>query len=120
MVRLVHYEDVEPYITKDGSVIRELMHPSVHGNRGASVAEAIVEPGRSTRLHRHLTSEEIYHITQGKGVMRLGGERFEVKTGDTVLIEPGVEHMIENRSEIPLRILCISYPAYSHQDTQLL
>ena len=35
------YSSVPPYITKDGSTIRELMHPAVHGNRNQSFAEAI-------------------------------------------------------------------------------
>ena len=35
-----HYRDIEPYVTKDGSEIRELMHPAVHGNEKQSLAEA--------------------------------------------------------------------------------
>ncbi len=27
------YTEIAPYVTKDGSLIRELMHPQVHGNR---------------------------------------------------------------------------------------
>ena len=33
------YADIPAYITKDGSTIRELMHPSVHGNRLQSLAD---------------------------------------------------------------------------------
>ncbi|AKB29577.1 Mannose-6-phosphate isomerase [Methanosarcina siciliae T4/M] len=36
------YEMVEPYITKDGAIIREFMHSAVHGNPKQSLAEAIV------------------------------------------------------------------------------
>lgn len=32
--------------TRDGSLIRELMHPTQHGHRAQSLAEAIVPPGR--------------------------------------------------------------------------
>jgi hypothetical protein len=28
------YADIEAYVTKDGSEIRELMHPARHGNTG--------------------------------------------------------------------------------------
>ena len=31
--KLQPYAEVRPYITKDGSEIRELMHPTVHGNQ---------------------------------------------------------------------------------------
>ena len=50
---LTHYEDVEPYVTKDGSLIRELMHPNVHGNSNLSVAEATILPGKATVLHKY-------------------------------------------------------------------
>jgi hypothetical protein len=36
---------VVPYVTRDGSEIRELMHPGVHGNRAQSLAEATIGPG---------------------------------------------------------------------------
>src|SRR5215207_2750602 len=57
------YRTVAPYITKDGSYIRELMHPAVHGNRNQSVAEATVPARGRTALHLHRATEEIYHIT---------------------------------------------------------
>ena len=35
-----HYQDITAFITKDGSLIRELMHPAVHGGNWAqSLAE---------------------------------------------------------------------------------
>ncbi len=36
------YAKMEPFITKDGSTIRELMHPNGGGSEKQSVAEAIV------------------------------------------------------------------------------
>ena len=56
------YASVTPFITKDGSQIRELMHPAQHGNHAQSFAEAIVAPGMKTLLHKHRVTEEIYHI----------------------------------------------------------
>jgi mannose-6-phosphate isomerase-like protein (cupin superfamily) len=114
------YRDVAPYVTKDGSEIRELMHPGVHGNAAQSLAEATVRPGASTRLHRHRLTEELYHFTQGEGVMRLGPETFAVRAGDTVCIPPGTPHCVENTGSIAMRILCACSPAYSHEDTELL
>lgn len=114
------YDDVPAYVTKDGSLIRELMHPDNHGNRMQSFAEAIVGIGMSTALHRHLRSEEIYHITHGSGEMMLGDEIFSVHGGDTVCILPGTLHGIRNTGNIDLRIICASSPPYSHKDTELL
>ena len=112
--------EAEPFTTTDGSTIRELMHPQQHGNQNQSLAEATVLPGSITCLHKHHSSEEIYHITQGDGEMTLGDERFEVKVGDTVCIRPGTPHQIKNVGKVDLKLLCCCAPHYSHADTELI
>jgi len=111
---------VAPYITRDGSEIRELMHPAVQGNVAQSLAEATVPPGCSTLLHRHARTEEIYHFTRGRGSMTLGDERLDVQAGDTVCIPPGKAHCVDNTGSEPLVLLCACSPPYSHDDTELL
>jgi mannose-6-phosphate isomerase-like protein (cupin superfamily) len=111
---------IEVYVTRDGSTIRELMHPAVHGCRNLSLAEAEVAPGGSTALHIHYAAEEIYHILQGSGIMTLGEERFEVGPGDTIRIPPNRPHRVVNIGTGGLKILCCCAPAYSHDDTELL
>jgi mannose-6-phosphate isomerase-like protein (cupin superfamily) len=112
--------NIKPFITKDGSRIRELIHPTCQAGALMSLAEAIVRPGSTTLLHIHVKSQEIYYIIQGKGMMALGVERFEVKPGDSVLIMPGMQHCIENTGTRPLKILCCCHPPYDHQDTRVL
>jgi mannose-6-phosphate isomerase-like protein (cupin superfamily) len=114
------YAGIEPYITRDGSEIRELMHPAVHGNKHQSLAEATVLPGQATAMHRHDQSEELYHITAGHGLMRLGAEEFPIAPGDTICIPPGTPHAVRNTGNRPLRILCCCAPAYNHCDTELI
>ncbi len=82
------YAAIRSYVTADGSEIRELMHPDHHGNQKQSLAEATLRPGQETLLHKHLRTEELYHITAGRGLMTLGEERFAVFAGDTVHISP--------------------------------
>ena len=120
MVTKTEYKNIKPYITKDGSLIRELMHPDVHGNVKQSLAEAIVPVRGMTYMHKHGQSEEIYHIVQGHGLLVLGDEQYDVTVGDTVYIPPDMPHQIKNMGEIPLKILCCSSPAYSHDDTEIL
>ena len=111
---------VAAYTTRDGSCIRELMHPSVHGNARQSLAEASVPPGGSTLLHRHRESEELYHILSGIGRMTLGDEEFSIAPGDTLLIPPGTTHCLRNTGIKPLRLLCCCSPAYRHEDTEIM
>ena len=111
---------VAPYITRDGSEIRELLHPDQHSVRNQSLAEAVIPPGAATLLHRHKTSEEIYHVTQGNGLMTLGRETFAIAVGDSIAIAPGTPHRVENTGAGALHILCCCAPAYAHSDTELL
>ncbi len=110
----------EPFRTLDGSTIRELMHPAQHACLQQSLAEATVPPGRRTALHRHLRSEELYHVTRGRGRMRLGQREFEVGPGDTVAIAPRTPHRIEAIGPEALVFLCCCAPAYDDADTELL
>lgn len=112
--------DVPAYITRDGSSIRELMHPAVHGNIRQSLAEASLPPGGATLLHRHHASEELYHIVSGMGRMTLGDEEFAIVAGDTILIPPGTPHCLHNNGDEPLCLLCCCAPAYRHEDTEIL
>ncbi len=114
------YAAVKPYVTKDQSIIRELMNPGTHRNKAQSLAEAIVPAGARTVLHLHYVTEELYHVTEGEGMMTLGRKIFPVAVGDTVLIPPGTPHRIEANEAGQLKILCCCSPAYSHDDTELL
>ena len=111
---------VTPYITKDGSQIRELLHPSQHAVRQQSLAEAVIPVGTGTQLHRHRITEEIYHVTRGHGQMTLGETQFDIAPGDSIPIPPGTPHCVENTGQEALHILCCCAPAYAHDDTELL
>lgn len=113
------YEAIPPYTTKDGSTIRELMHPDGAAVRNLSVAEAVVLPGQATLPHIHLVSEEVYHVVAGEGRMTLGERTFAVVAGDTVVIAPGTCHSIATVGATPLRILCCCAPPYRHEETSL-
>ena len=117
---LNHRSRSEAFRAPDGSRVRELMHPVHHAIERMSVAEAEVDPGGSTRPHRHPVAEEVYHILDGAGVMELAGEQFAVVPGDIIRIAPGQVHRIETKSEVPLRFLCICQPAYRDEDTEFV
>lgn len=111
--------DIVPYVTKDKSEIQELMHPNMGRVKNQSLARAVVLPGEKTESHRHLQTEELYHVVSGVGLMRLGEEIFAICPGDTVLIPPGTVHGLENTGPDKLVVLCCCAPAYSHEDTIL-
>ncbi len=107
----------EPFITADGSTIRELAHPSWTAARHQSLAEASVAPGQQTAEHYHPRSEELYYFVAGEGRMRLDADEAPVGAGDCVVIPPGTPHKLWNTGSAPLVLLCCCAPAYSDADT---
>jgi len=103
--------EVEAFVTKDGSTIRELHHTAAQ-----SLAEASLEAGQGTQRHYHARTEEIYLVTAGSGVLEVAGESREVAAGDAVLIPPGAWHELVAGAD-GARLLCMCAPPYSHDDT---
>ncbi len=112
--------DTKPFITMDGSEIREILAHRNSCVRNQSLAEARIKPGKATTRHYHKKTEEIYYITEGKGFMDLDGKCFTVKPGDAIAILPGTAHQIKNTGKRDLVILCCCAPAYEDSDTVLL
>jgi mannose-6-phosphate isomerase-like protein (cupin superfamily) len=110
---------VPPFITKDGSEIRELLAHRNSAIRHQSLAEARLPVGGSTQEHFHPKTEEIYYITHGCGRIRVEHEIREVKVGDAIAILPGQKHKLWNTGNDVLRLLCCCAPPYEHTDTVL-
>jgi mannose-6-phosphate isomerase-like protein (cupin superfamily) len=110
-VKVRRYADAQPFTTKDGSTIRELMHTA-----SQSLAEATLAPGQATERHHHVLSEELYSFLEGGGRLEVDGEVREVAAGDTVLIPPGAGHTITAGAN-GARFLCCCAPPYSDADT---
>jgi mannose-6-phosphate isomerase-like protein (cupin superfamily) len=109
--------ELTPFITKDGSEIRELLAHRNSVIRNQSLAEARLPAGANTQEHYHPLAEEIYFITHGTGKIRIGTETRDVKAGDAIAIPPGSRHKLWNTGTETLRLLCCCAPAYEHSDT---
>src|SRR4051794_16027283 len=119
-MEVIRRDQREPFITADGSEIRELAGVPSGNAVNQSLAQATVPPGGDTIEHYHHATEEIYLFTRGSGRMRLGDDEFEVREGDCVVIAPGVKHKLWADTKEALVLLCCCAPAYSHEDTVLL
>jgi mannose-6-phosphate isomerase-like protein (cupin superfamily) len=119
-VDIQNLDRVEPFITKDGSEIRELLAWRNSCIRNQTLAEARLPVGMSTTPHRHVRTEEIYYILSGTGEMRIDDETRTVVVGDAIAIPPGAVHQIANTGSDVLRFLCCCAPGYEHEDTVLV
>lgn len=119
-MHLAQYHELKPYITADGSTIREWAGPGYSPARNQSLAEARLAPGASTTAHYHREAEEFYLVTEGRGRLRVGNEEREIGPGDCAVILPGVVHKLWNTGDEELAVVCSCSPAYSHEDTVLV
>ncbi|MCX6901826.1 MAG: cupin domain-containing protein [Verrucomicrobia bacterium] len=106
-----------PFITKDGSEIRELMAYRNSCIRNLSLAEAILPPGGATQEHYHVATDEIYYILQGRGLMCMGSDQRAVGPLDAIAIPANQRHSIVNTGDEPLVFLCCCAPTYEHDKT---
>lgn len=78
-----------------------------------SIARARVEPGVCTRWHRLRATAERYCIVEGRGTVEVGElPPSEVRTGDVVVIPPGVRQRIRNTGARDLIFLAICTPRF--------
>ncbi len=114
-MEIINLSNTTPFITKDGSEIRELLSHRNSAIRNQSLAEARLPVGGATQEHYHPKTEEIYYITHGRGHMRIGQEAREVVAGDAIAIHPGQRHKLWNTGAEPLRLLCCCAPGIRTQ-----
>lgn len=118
-MKVIHEDELEQFVTLDGSGVREIAHPRNSAARAQSVARAVVPAGGETAEHLHRASEEIYLFTAGSGRMRLGTDEADVAAGEAVVIPPGTPHKLWAASDADLALLCMCSPPYSDEDTVL-
>ncbi|GAA4690378.1 MULTISPECIES: cupin domain-containing protein [Streptomyces] len=65
-----------------------------------------VAPGATSTPHNH-DEYEMFFITEGTGVLRLGDEERRVSPGDTILMTPFKDHALTNDGDTRLRFVTI-------------
>ncbi len=112
--------DCEEFVARDGSLLRELLHPDKASLEiRYSLAHATVPPGQATRPHR-LTTAEVYYVIKGTGEMFIDGDSEPVGPGCAVYIPPGAAQYIENIGVGDLTFLCIVDPAWQPENEEII
>lgn len=101
----------DEFWTSERCYIRELIN--AQSIPEFSLADSRVAPGVVTELHS-LSVREWYYVTQGTGLMEVGGEPpIEVGPGDTVEIPAGVSQRITNTGTDDLKLQCVCLPRFT-------
>ena len=77
---------------------------------GLIVSKTILHPGKETGGHNHSGQEEVYIFTKGYGEMVVGDNKYEVQSGDVILIPDGDFHKVWNTgfyNEDDLEFICV-------------
>ena len=81
-----------------------------------SIARARVKPGVTTVAHHLEGIEEIYIITEGKGIMEVNDcDPTEVNIGDVIVIPDGVSQRIKNTGSCDLVFYCVCTPRFTER-----
>ena len=114
------YEDIPVTVSKDTTLVRELMHPRIHGATRLSVAEIILRPGTKSLRHYHEEIEEVLFVTHGEGLVNVGHEKVKLAVGDTYCIRAGVEFNFENPGQVDFKFVSSCSPPWCPEKDFLL
>lgn len=67
----------------------------------------VLPPHTTIGLHPHGNDEELYIVLEGRGVMTLDGQEYEVQAGDVIVNKPFGTHGLANNCEEDLKILVL-------------
>jgi mannose-6-phosphate isomerase-like protein (cupin superfamily) len=86
-----------------------MVDPLVDHAPFVSVVE-IFEVGGKTPAHSHQHAHEMFYVLSGSGRARCGVKTYEVAQDDTLVLPPGVEHVVENTGLGKLYCLTVMMP----------
>lgn len=86
----------------------------LHSDDNTSVFMIFVK--QAVRKHVHQYHTEVITVLDGTGRMYLGGDYFDVKKGDHIIVPPNTAHAVVTTSAKPLKVLSAQSPQFLGQD----
>jgi len=90
---------------------RVIMEPGDFGTQSFSVSEIELDAGATTGWHRHLASEHVVVVLEGRGTVRIGSLEETLEPLKGVRVEMGLPHAIANTGRTRLRYFLCATPA---------
>lgn len=89
----------------DSNYFACLLDPIADG-AGFTLVVEIFAPGGATPPNTHRAAQEAFFVLRGKGRARAGETWQDIGPGDTLMLPPGVEHVVENTG--PGKLYCLT------------
>ena len=109
----VHAQDVPPYhpANHTGTVNRRLIGAGNVGAVKVEVVLGVIGKGKGALPHSHPGIEQVAHLLEGTAEVEIGGEKYQMKAGDTVFFPAEVPHRFQATSA-KVRVMVIYTPPY--------
>lgn len=103
----IHESEVEGTLKTEPWVRLSKLLISEHefGAKQISMGINISQPGSGIPMHKHTDSEEALYVVEGTGKLTCGNETAELKPGTAFFSPLGVDHIVENTGDVPLKIV---------------
>jgi quercetin dioxygenase-like cupin family protein len=100
MAKIVNTLDVPKLYSQNDARFRyEAVKEAVLGLKNICGEIVVYPPGASGASHRHIGTEHLFYITQGRGTLYVNDEPHEVKQGDFIAVFEGERHWFKNHTE---------------------
>lgn len=90
-----------------------------HNKENLVVKQEMMPPKTSEKLHFHELAQQFFYILKGEAAFYIEEEKFTVKSGEGMAIEPKKKHYIANETTENLEFLVISNPS-TDEDRNLI
>ena len=77
---------------------------------GFTAIVEIYEKGGKTPPNTHAAAQELFYVLAGEGVAYCDGQATPLRTGDSIVVMPGTEHIVENTGPGKLYTLTVMVP----------
>jgi mannose-6-phosphate isomerase-like protein (cupin superfamily) len=89
----------------DSNYFACLLDPIADG-AGFTLVVEVFAPGGATPPNTHQRAQEAFFVLRGQGRARAGEDWLEIGPGDTLMLSPGTEHVVENTG--PGKLYCLT------------
>ena len=110
-------------LSNPGVVSRQLLNPENSMSKRVTITEVHLIPGAKQPRHTHKSSEQIWYVIRGTGMLLLEGEtEQEINTGDIVRFADNDVHGLFNSSADELVYISVTAPpinfSYAYKESR--
>ena len=97
--------------TKANTNFRKVLYTGKH----SQLVLMSLKPKEEIGMEVHNENDQFFRFEQGRGVVIIDGNKYEVKDGSAIVVPAGAQHNVVNTSNEDLKLYTIYSPAH-HKD----